>query len=96
MKIHLKIPVRVWAGPGFHILIPGRAGLAQNLYFHVRAGPGSKLYLFYKSGPGRVSKNGLLQASTLNQCHIDVILMIKSMSIRHIIEHRNLVESVSI
>jgi hypothetical protein len=50
--IHLKIPGRVWAGPGFSYFNPGpgRAGIKFIFSFPGRAG--SELYSYYESGPG--------------------------------------------
>src|SRR3954452_14958681 len=52
-------------GQGFHIIDPGRAGLARNLYFQSGPGRAGIIEHMFKSGPGRASKFGQMQDSIL-------------------------------
>lgn len=58
--------MRAGSGPGqgFHIIDPGRAGLARNLYFQSGPGRAGIIEHMFKSGPGRASKFGQMQDST--------------------------------
>src|SRR3954451_20761176 len=64
--------MRAGSGPGqgFHIIDPGRAGLARNLYFQFGPGRAGIIEHMFKSGPGRASKFGQMQDSNLDARYV--------------------------